>query len=84
MDDIQSQSARFIQTPDGDLIAPSHVASVKYWPGKDATEAFPATDHRVILRTTEGGYWDLYRGQSKDEAIAVRDGMIGKLRGKNG
>lgn len=72
--------SKFIETDDGDLIAIHHISSIKYWPprGKDETE------HRVTLRTTEGGLWDLYRGQSKEEAIAIRDGMIGKLRGQNG
>lgn len=61
---------------DGDLISPSHIASVKYWPAKS-----DESDHRVILRTTEGGLWDLYRGPSKEAAIEVRDALVLKLRG---
>jgi hypothetical protein len=68
-------SATFIETPDGDLIAPSQIASVKYWPPyKGESEC------RAQIMTVNGSVWELYRGQSEQEAKAARDAMIAKIK----
>lgn len=67
---------KFIETPDGDLIAPSHVASVRYWPPSG-----PVTSphHRAQLETVKGAIWELYRGPSEQAAKAARDAMKAKI-----
>lgn len=67
--------AQFIETPDGDLIAPSHIASVRYWPPYKGE-----SEHRAQLMTVNGGLWELYRGPSEQEAIAARDDMKAKIK----
>ena len=73
--------ARFIKTSGGDLIAPDHIASVRYWPGKPERRGFEnrviaGEDHRAQLETKKGAVWELYRGPSAEEAVAARDAML--------
>jgi len=63
------QPPKFIETPTGDLIAPSQVAAVRYWPPSQYTKP------RVTLSATSGMIWELYDGLSEKEAIAIRDDM---------
>jgi hypothetical protein len=68
--------AKFIETPHGDLIAPSHVASVRYWPPSGHVTN---PDHRTQLETIKGAIWELYRGPSEQAAKAARDAMKAKI-----
>lgn len=67
--------AMFIETPDGDWIAPSQIASVRHWPPYRGE-----LEHRTQLRTIDGGLWELYRGASEQEAVAVRDEMKARIQ----
>lgn len=66
--------AMFIETPDGDLIKPEQIESVRHWPPYKGEK-----EHRTQLRTVQGGIWELYRGNSEQEAVAVRDEMKAKI-----
>ena len=67
--------AKFIETPDGDFIAPDQISDVRYWPATSYTK-----DHRAQLCTVKGAVLELYRGPSADEAIAARDKVKAMIR----
>jgi len=67
--------AKFIETPDGDLVDPEQIASVRHWPPYKGE-----TEHRIQLRMIEGGIWELYRGDSEQEAVACRDEMKARIK----
>jgi hypothetical protein len=74
MSDSTFTPAMFIETRDGDLIKPERIESVRHWPPYKGEK-----DHRTQLRTVEGGIWELYRGESEQEAVAIRDEMKAKI-----
>lgn len=70
---IEFRPAEFIETTQGDLVAASQIGSLRHWPGLNGCP------HRVNLTTKNGGTWELYRGSSEKEALAVRDAMKAKI-----
>ena len=67
------QPPKFIETPTGDLIAPSQIAAIRYWPPSQYSKP------RVTLTSITGAVWELYDGQSEKEAIAIRDDMKARV-----
>lgn len=65
----------FVETRDGDIIRPECIESVRHWPPYRGGK-----EHRTQIRTVEGGIWELYRGESEQEAVAIRDEMKAKIR----
>lgn len=74
-----SKFTAYVETPAGDLIAVASIASVRHWPPSGLSLTTRA-EHRVQLETDRGAIWELYRGPSEENAIAVRDAMKARIR----